>query len=156
MIDTSSVKMHRDGYGPSHPAINVKVHRFGGNDLQAAIVARFACPPEVASKAAEIAYDCQVEDFWRDDADDAGAVAIFGPGVKVYSEGRSDGWLVVHGLPEVEDWTAKDLRKWQKYERQIEAAVKYRCDLANILELIEVNGYHITPVTEEAANLVAC
>lgn len=36
------------------------------------------------------------------------AQALFGPDVKVYSAGRSGGWLIVEGLPNVEDWDTED------------------------------------------------
>ena len=43
--------------------------------------------------------------------------------VKVYSDGRSGGWLVVHGLPDVESWDAIDLGRWAKFEKMIRGLV---------------------------------
>lgn len=46
---------------------------------------------------------------------DEEAKTIFGPSVKVYSDGRSDGWAVVHGLSDVEGWDAVALGKWRRF-----------------------------------------
>ena len=45
------------------------------------------------------------------------AAEIFGSGVKCWQEGRSGGWVVVDGLPELEDWDAVALAKWRRFER---------------------------------------
>lgn len=42
---------------------------------------------------------------------------------KVYSAGRSGGWLVVTGLPDVEAWDAIDLARWACFQKEIEATV---------------------------------
>jgi hypothetical protein len=64
------------------------------------------------------------------------AEEIFGKGVKVWSAGRSGGWAVVEGLPDVESWDAIALARWRKFEKfaKAEAAdVPYRmADLAYI------------------------
>lgn len=39
--------------------------------------------------------------------------------VQVYSDGRSGGWLVVHGLPDVETWDAIALGQWAKFNKLI-------------------------------------
>lgn len=39
--------------------------------------------------------------------------------VQVYAAGRSGGWLVVSGLPDVEAWDAIDLARWRRFERLI-------------------------------------
>jgi hypothetical protein len=41
------------------------------------------------------------------------------PVAKVYSDGRSGGWLVVHGLPDVETWDAIALGRWAKFNKMI-------------------------------------
>jgi hypothetical protein len=47
------------------------------------------------------------------------AEEIWGPasGVSIGSEGRSGGWAVVDGLPDVEDWDAVALAKWRKFAK---------------------------------------
>jgi hypothetical protein len=47
----------------------------------------------------------------------------------VTQEGRSGGWAVVSGLPELEDWDAVQLAKWRKFEkraRSIAADIPYQ------------------------------
>jgi hypothetical protein len=67
--------------------------------------------------------------------------------VKVYSKGRSSGWLTVHGLPPVESWDAVDLARWRRFEREVESDVEYRTSAEYTLEAIEANGWAITPQT---------
>ncbi len=38
--------------------------------------------------------------------------------IKLWQEGRSGGWLVVEGLPEIEDWDAIMLGKWHKFKKR--------------------------------------
>lgn len=40
-----------------------------------------------------------------------------GYSISVEQEGRSGGWAVVRGLPDLEDWDAVLLAKWRKFER---------------------------------------
>lgn len=37
--------------------------------------------------------------------------------VKVHAEGRSGGWAIVGGLPDLDDWDAVLLAKWRKFAR---------------------------------------
>lgn len=45
------------------------------------------------------------------------ATEIFGSHVRVEQDGRSGGWAVVAGLPEIEEWDAVALAKWRRFER---------------------------------------
>ena len=65
---------------------------------------------------------CQWNWEWLNDE----AERIFGPGYKVYSEGRSGGWAVVHPITksDVEDWDAIDLNKWRAFVKSAKAAAK--------------------------------
>lgn len=62
------------------------------------------------------------ESGWEDAQ--SSAEDIFGKRAKVYSDGRSGGWLVVHGLPPVESWDAIMLGKWSRYAARAREAVK--------------------------------
>lgn len=56
------------------------------------------------------------------------ATEHFGPRAKVYSEGRSGGWLVVHGLGSAHDWDYEDAKAWDEYRtcvRDIVANLDY-------------------------------
>jgi hypothetical protein len=82
--------------------------------------------------------------FWRvcesgweqlqSDAED-----IFGPSAKVYSAGRSGGWAVVEGLPDVDEWDAIFLAKWHKFERWTRDAANYI--MAGVVESVWINEY---------------
>lgn len=39
--------------------------------------------------------------------------------VRIYSEGRSGGWLVVDGLGDIDDWDAVELMRWVKFNNLI-------------------------------------
>ena len=42
---------------------------------------------------------------------------------KIYSDGRSGGWLVAHDLPDVEDWDAIAVGRWAKFARYVQATL---------------------------------
>lgn len=42
---------------------------------------------------------------------------IFDTPVRIYSEGRSGGWAVVHGLDDEEEWTEKDRAQIEQFAR---------------------------------------
>ena len=41
--------------------------------------------------------------------------------VNVYSAGRSGGWLVVDGLPDIDTWDAIDLGVWRRFDKAVHA-----------------------------------
>lgn len=45
-------------------------------------------------------------------------------GVTVYSAGRSGGWAIVTGLPDIDTWDAVMLAKWSKFEAFAKACAK--------------------------------
>lgn len=113
-----NVTFHAEYLQPGYPAVNVKVYRFGP-DVET-IMARHGCTAEAAEAALEYAWEDAVELFWHNDAP-AILENVFGAdsGLKIVSQGRSNGWLTVHGLPEIEEWDAALLEKWSDFERQI-------------------------------------
>lgn len=44
--------------------------------------------------------------------------------VKVWSSGRSGGWLIVEGLPDIETWDAIAVARWARFEAAIRATVE--------------------------------
>jgi hypothetical protein len=42
---------------------------------------------------------------------------------KIYSDGRSGGWLVAHDLPDVENWDAIAVGRWAKFARCVQATL---------------------------------
>lgn len=120
-----TVTMYRDYFGPAHPAMNVKVP-MAWLDMFTRLqdvtdnphFTREWIMEHVSDDESEIAFQSACELGW-DCIKDA-AVEVFGQ-VEVYSEGRSGGWAVVYGLPDVEDWDADDLRKWNEFRQHVEA-----------------------------------
>lgn len=50
---------------------------------------------------------------------------VFGPRARVYSDGRSGGWLIVEGLlgtdERVEDWDAEQVAQWHTFTEGIQS-----------------------------------
>lgn len=114
----ADIQRHTDGgYGTFYPAVNVKVYHFPTVEQ---VQAEWPDVDEkTAEKALEFAYESSCEIFWEYWQDKAGDVenGLYGspeysyfPGynnrLMVYSAGRSGGWLIVQGLPPVEEWDA--------------------------------------------------
>jgi hypothetical protein len=57
--------------------------------------------------------------------EDAGDFAkeVFGPHAKVFSLGRSGGWLGVDNLGDVDDWDAVMVSRWARFARGVQALV---------------------------------
>ncbi len=66
----------------------------------------------------EGAYEIACEQGWEDAKELAND--IFPPNAKVWSDGRSGGWLVVDGLPDVDDWDAIQLGYWSKFVKGVQ------------------------------------
>lgn len=125
------VDMHAYGFGPQRPAVNVKVYR----TIQAAWAAfvRDEDPDEgftlewIEENVSESELDSL---FWDTCANEFEYLAAYATTdedaifpsqrygrVTVEPEGRSDGWAVVDGLPDIEEWDAILLARWRKFER---------------------------------------
>ena len=139
------VKMHREGYGFTRtPAINVK---FYGHIDPELVADRLGCSLPRAETCLQYAGETLAEMFW-DDAEDI-ARDIFGDeSLKVYSEGRSGGWLIVKGLPDIEYWDAIMLGKWRSLEVRLQNEVKYIGEFDHVIDLIEANEWHVEPEEE--------
>lgn len=133
----SDVEHHRVGYGgTAYPAVNVKVYHFTSVDK---VIDRFGCSEATAERALEHSFNMQQECFWED----AQGVAdhYLGKSHKVYSEGRSGGWLIVDGLPETCDWDAVALHRWACFAQAIDRDVKWRTSADVVFGDIEANGW---------------
>lgn len=126
----NAVQFHREHYGPSHPAINIKLYKGFEDGLRAFKQAN----PDTAPRFTEEWMRANLSEddlqLWWENACQQGferaeelAHEIFGAQVNVYSEGRSGGWLTVHGLKEVESWNAIDLAKWGKFQKIVKELV---------------------------------
>jgi len=143
----SDVEMHSDGFGSRRrPAINVKCYNFPSVDKIAAHYGKDEGDADVL-RVMEWLFESEQEAFWEMAKYDA--IEAFGH-VKVYSEGRSGGWLVVEGLKDFDDWDAIDLSKWRKFERWIKGAVPTdNADwLSSLVDTIDANEWLLTTENE--------
>jgi len=148
----NDIEVHSDGngYRYAHPAVKVKVYKLGCETQE--VMDKFGCTEEVAEKAIGYAWESAQEQFWGYWGDTTGGLenGLYGsseyayfPGevVEVYSEGRSSGWLVVHGLPPVEEWDAVMLSRWNRFQTAVLSDVKYRISKEMLMEDIESNQW---------------
>jgi hypothetical protein len=136
----SDVETHADNWARGgNPAINIKLWREYRPELDSHDISEhFGCDLETAERAGEFWFESAQESFWNTIPD---VVSEIFPGCECYSEGRSGGWLVVHGLPEVESWDAVMLGKWSKLCRIVRDEIKYLCSREYMLEDIEDNQW---------------
>lgn len=144
-----NVQFHRIGYsGYRLPAVNVKCYTFPDADKIAAHYSKDAEDSEV-EKVMEWLFESEQESFWELAKYDA--EEIFGKQIKVYSEGRSGGWLVVEGLKDFENWDAIDLAKWRKFERWMKGNIPTNTQawIESMIETIDANEWLLTPERAE-------
>jgi len=135
----SDIEMHEmHYYGPQFPAVNVKIYAW---PCSYKIAQKLNCSEEQAAKAIEFAIEAAQEMFWEEIRDTADL--YLGKGTKVYSVGRSGGWAIVEGLPDIDEWDAIQLSKWRRFEKSLKEEVKYRTSLDVIIEDIEANNWYL-------------
>jgi hypothetical protein len=141
------IEFHSDGYRPGNPAVNVKVYDsissvklpicLGGSHPAGKpeeFKWHYTEPEFTADWVEEHLTDEEYWDYFnmacelgweelQNIADDIWQDTWHHP--KVYSEGRSGGWAVVHNLPDVESWDAIMLAKWRKFSRIAKATAEY-------------------------------
>ena len=135
----SDVTFHGEYMRRGYPAVNVKCRDW---PTAVEIAKRLGCSEELAQKASELAYESAVEQFWHYRAP-AVAEDRLGKEVEIFSEGRSSGWLVVHDLPEIEEWDAPQLAKWHSFENGIEELMRDLGSLDTVCREIEENKWHL-------------
>lgn len=72
------------------------------------------------------------------EATETDARELFGPQVECWREGRSGGWLVVNGLPDIEDWTVSLLTKWHTFT---EYCAAYVADIPSAMVALVLNNH---------------
>lgn len=96
----------------------------------------FGIPEDDAEELLETVFESSREYFWEQVQDVANE--IFPCDTKVYSAGRSGGWVVVWGLPDISYWDAIDLAKWRKFERICKAMRDFYCSWEYVTEEVRV------------------
>ena len=139
------IEVHSEGYGRGgNPAVNVKVHNFGAGMAQR-LAEHYNIDdddPQIG-QALEWAFESHQVSFWEVTPTLAEwhLSAAFGGNLKVYSEGRSGGWLVVGGLGDIADWDAIRVSAWGRFEQAVRAEVDFLCTYEQIFECIDANGW---------------
>lgn len=128
------------------PAINVKVRGASCYYDADKVAKHFKCDRATAEKALEFALDSAREMFWEDAQEEI--TERFGPPAKVFSDGRSGGWLVVQGLLDVDCWeegtcdTDSPAEKWEEFEKWVREDIMARAqDVDGMLEKIDANRW---------------
>lgn len=134
--------------GRYRPAVNVKVDwptRSRMDELAAEVADEMGCPgftmdwleercgedqvipygvlEDICGDGFEQASDLAHETFSHDQASWLSLVSMSDTSVKVYSAGRSGGWLYVLGIGDVDDWDAIACNRWGRFERACHAIV---------------------------------
>ncbi len=157
---------HTSWYGGGRvPAINVKVHNFGGRDAVDKLMAEYGVTEAQAERALEIVFEAHQRDFWDYLAPEAVEEIInpaFNGNFDAYSEGRSGGWLVVDGkrhdgritrhFDGVESWDAIKVSAWGRFVKRIEAEVAYLTSYDEIVATIDANEY-LVRLADRAARI---
>jgi hypothetical protein len=133
----SEIETHSDGYRPSNPAINVKVRRMGITVAQ--VAEHFQCTQSIAQRAMDFAFESAQVQFWEQAKEFV--ADVFGSGVTVYSEGRSGGWLTLHGLPSIESWDALMVSKYARVANWCQTEIEYRGCRDNVIDDIDANQW---------------
>lgn len=137
-VDVSAVETRAE-HGREHPTVNIKVHALR-SDMEALLPLDLGSvqePGETEFRTVTTPADFNFawidkhlsqqdqETWWQFACEDGFEQAkelakeTFGSHVEVYTEGRSGGWLVVHNLPEIEDWDPGLVSKWVEFAKQV-------------------------------------
>ena len=128
MFRKCDIVYHCDGYGPSRPAVNVKIHGSGLEVRAQGMRAFREDAPDADPRFTWEWIDVNVpedahSDYWQF-ACELGfehavqlAQEIFGP-IECFLEGRSDGWFVTdYTAEDVETWDAIMVTKWGRFAK---------------------------------------
>lgn len=138
----ADIQRHTDGwYGTYYPAVNVKVYKFPS--VSQVEEAWPEIDKKTAEKALEYAWENACERFWEEFTDKETLEYYFpNDSVRVYSTGRSGGWLIVQGLPPVEEWDAIRVAQWGRFVKAVKSEVDYLTSWEQVKEDIEANEYY--------------
>lgn len=134
------------------PALNVK--HYGQVEYTTERVAQeFGCDQLAAERAVQWCYESAQEQFWEQALDSLNFAMLGeqsekyqpvglaeGP-FKVLAEGRSGGWLVVEGLPDVSTWNGTQFMKWRKFARMLKDEMKFLASWEYAKDMIDANEW---------------
>lgn len=122
----TDIETHWD-HGLSHPAVNIKVDLWHlGEFIRDVGGADFLAWWESLEEGVQ---EDMVEAvrYWatEDGFEQAKELAsdIFSQSVEIWQKGRSGGWLVVQGLPDIDTWDAIMVSRWGRFHKAVSAIV---------------------------------
>jgi hypothetical protein len=140
------IEYHSEGFHrSSRPAVNVKIYKSLDQGYEEWKVDNPDCDPRFTMEWVE--QFCENNnDFWNAACEDGWeelqeiAVEIWGKNAKVYAEGRSNGWAVIHGIDiDVDSWDAIELGKWAKFAKWARDIADHRMYVA--VDFIYINAF---------------
>ena len=144
------MRLRYERNGEYLPAWDVKVRDSGVFDPDA-IRKRFKCSQKQAEKAVQWAWEMRQERWWEDAQESAEYhLGKLHPNVKVESDGRSGGWCVLKGLPEIYDKNApiedsfdeETIKALAEFEKDILGEIEFNLsDRDGLEEDIDANGW---------------
>lgn len=88
-------------------------------------------------------WDYLKEDFWRYwISQDAAETYFPNMGVELCSAGRSDGWLEVEGLPEVDTWDEDLFEQWETFENDIKTSLNENIKPETWADVVRANEWY--------------
>jgi hypothetical protein len=150
-------RTYNERNGDRHPKVNIKVRSFTipDGDAFAELADEFELDPTLAAldltelrarverhiekHDADLFYFA-CEDQFEDTRDQAMHRFFPDHDIKIHTEGRSGGWLVVEGLPNADEWGPKQLGTWKEF-------VEF-CD-AQVADVPRVMAWHVLANNQE-------
>jgi hypothetical protein len=146
------VQTHSDGFREGRPAVNVKVYRHYSDawkefqkqeEPDAGFTLEWIEDNVSDEQLDAIFWHCCEFEFeylegWAT-SKEPGDSLFPDDRVKLWQEGRSGGWIVVDGLPDIDEWDAVRLARWRKFERiarDIADGIPYQ-----VLSSVYINEY---------------
>jgi len=149
------VETHGRGfYSHGNPAINVKAHDFPyvhNRDVQSAWGQKYT--EAQITRALNFAFESLQETFWEgwhEVLEHPERDYDFFPQhtIRMDGEGRQGGWMIITGLPDLDNWDAIMLARWRHLERVVREDVAYNCKFSTVKDLVEANEWLDIPTPE--------
>lgn len=117
---TETIETHSEYCnGKQLPAINIKVYKMPNVTNLFPSISK-----EQSEKTENFCFNQACHDFWF--SVESMAESVFGENIDIYQAGRSGGWLVVDGLPEITEWDDEMISKWGHFKELVKTEIDYQ------------------------------
>ncbi len=133
----ADIQTHNSGGigGPQYPAVNIKVYAHwrkhplplsigSSGPVGGPMTEHFTDPRFTHDWVEENLSEREIDSWWQDACEHnyehakGNAEEMLGVrGLKIFQAGRSGGWLIVDGLPDIPQWNVVLMGKWRKFEK---------------------------------------